>query len=226
MFQQQTICNSMVYKNKTEYSFNVSNCVRLCAIPQTVATRLPRPWDSPGKNTGVGCRFLLQCMKVRSEVKSLSHVQLQGPHGLQPTRLLHPWDFPGKSTGMGCHCLLRYFLKASVKVQCRLFQFHGYEGSSGFQRQIVCVCVCNPVDCSLSAFFIYGIFQARVLEWVVISPPEDLSDQGLNLCLLYFLDQQVDFLPLSHLGSQKVDCSDRLKKLYETDPDPLSSYLF
>ena len=35
-------------------------------------TRLPRPWDSPGKNTGVGCHFLLQCMKV----KSLSHIQL------------------------------------------------------------------------------------------------------------------------------------------------------
>ena len=30
-------------------------------------TRLPGPWDSPGKNTGVGCHFLLQCMKVKSE---------------------------------------------------------------------------------------------------------------------------------------------------------------
>ena len=29
--------------------------------------RLRRPWDSPGKNTGVGCHFLLQCMKVKSE---------------------------------------------------------------------------------------------------------------------------------------------------------------
>ena len=28
---------------------------------------LPRPWDSPGKNTGVGCHFLLQCLKVKSE---------------------------------------------------------------------------------------------------------------------------------------------------------------
>ena len=28
---------------------------------------LPCPWDSPGKNTGVGCHFLLQCMKVKSE---------------------------------------------------------------------------------------------------------------------------------------------------------------
>ena len=31
-------------------------------------TRLPRPWDPPGKNTGVGFYFLLQCMKVKSEV--------------------------------------------------------------------------------------------------------------------------------------------------------------
>ena len=30
-------------------------------------TRLPRPWDSPGKNSGVSCHFLLQCMKVKSE---------------------------------------------------------------------------------------------------------------------------------------------------------------
>ena len=31
------------------------------------AHQAPRPWDSPGKNTGVGCHFLLQCMKVESE---------------------------------------------------------------------------------------------------------------------------------------------------------------
>jgi len=36
--------------------------------------RLRCPWDSPGKNTGVGCHFLLQCMKVK--VKSLSRVRL------------------------------------------------------------------------------------------------------------------------------------------------------
>ena len=30
-------------------------------------TRLPRPWDSPGKNSEVGCHFLLQCVKVKSE---------------------------------------------------------------------------------------------------------------------------------------------------------------
>ena len=38
--------------------------VRLCATPQTGAHC---PWDSPGKNTGVGCHFLLQCMKLKRE---------------------------------------------------------------------------------------------------------------------------------------------------------------
>ena len=35
-------------------------------------TRLPRPWDSPGKNTWVCCHFLLQCMKAKGKVKLLS----------------------------------------------------------------------------------------------------------------------------------------------------------
>ena len=48
-------------------------CVWLCATHRWKPTRLPRPWDSPGKNTGVGCHFLLQGMKVK--VKPLSHVQ-------------------------------------------------------------------------------------------------------------------------------------------------------
>ena len=39
-------------------------------------TRLPRPWDSPAKNTGVGCHFLLQCMKVKNESELLSHIRL------------------------------------------------------------------------------------------------------------------------------------------------------
>ena len=41
--------------------------VRLCVTPETAAHQAPRPWDSPGKSTGVGCHFLLQCMKVKSE---------------------------------------------------------------------------------------------------------------------------------------------------------------
>ena len=39
-------------------------------------TRRPHPWDSPGKNTGVGCHFLLQCMKVKSESEVAQYCQL------------------------------------------------------------------------------------------------------------------------------------------------------
>ena len=43
-------------------------------------TRLPRPWDPPGKNTGVGCHFLLQCMKVKGESEvAQSCLTLQDP---------------------------------------------------------------------------------------------------------------------------------------------------
>ena len=62
-------------------------------------TRLPHPWDSPGKNTGVGCHFLLQCMKVKSEnevaqscltLRDPMDCSLPGPsvHGIFQTRVL------------------------------------------------------------------------------------------------------------------------------------------
>ena len=48
-------------------------------------TRLPRPWDSPGKNTGVGCHFLLQCMRVKSESEvAQSCLTLSDPMGCSP----------------------------------------------------------------------------------------------------------------------------------------------
>ena len=67
--------------------------------PWTVATRLPHPWDSPGKNTGMGCHFLLQCMKVKSESEvAQSYLTLSDPmecslpgpsvHGILQARIL------------------------------------------------------------------------------------------------------------------------------------------
>ena len=46
--------------------------VRLCVTHRRQPTRLCRPWDSPGKNTGEGCHFLLQWRKVKSESDALS----------------------------------------------------------------------------------------------------------------------------------------------------------
>ena len=48
--------------------------VQLCATPETAAHQAPPSWDSPSKNTGVGCHFLLQSMKVKSESEVASVV--------------------------------------------------------------------------------------------------------------------------------------------------------
>ena len=121
-------------------------------------------------------------------------------HRQQPTRLLHPWDSLGKNTGVGCHCLLQCM---KVKSESEVTQS--------------CRTLRDPMDCSLPGSSIHGIFQARVLEWVVIafSAPEHRlgncgtwltcseacgisPDQGSNLCFLHW---QADSLPLSHQGS-------------------------
>ena len=48
-------------------------------------TRFPRPWDSLGKNTGVGCHFLLQCMKVKSKSEGAqSCLTLRDPMDCSP----------------------------------------------------------------------------------------------------------------------------------------------
>ena len=46
---------------------SLQSCPTLCDPMDGSPPGFPRPWDSPGKNTGVGCHFLLQCMKVKSE---------------------------------------------------------------------------------------------------------------------------------------------------------------
>ena len=90
-------------------------------------TRLPHPWDSPGKNTGVGWHFLLQCMKVKSE----SEVAQSCPTLRDPMDCSLPGSsvhgiFQAKSTGVGCHCLfwiyvttLIYFWKCNIALWSR-----------------------------------------------------------------------------------------------------------
>ena len=48
---------------------SLQSCPTLCGLSahRRQPTRLPRPWHSPSKKTGVGCHCLLQCMKVKSE---------------------------------------------------------------------------------------------------------------------------------------------------------------
>ena len=84
------------------------------------------------------------------------HVQLFGPHGLQPTRLLGPWDFLGESTGLGCHFLLQgIFLTQGSNPglpHCRQTLYHlSHQGSpyNCIQFSSVvqsCLTLCDPMN--------------------------------------------------------------------------------
>ena len=111
-------------------------------------------WDSPGKNTGVGCHFLLQCMKVKSENEvAQSCPTLCDPRG-QPTRLPHPWDSPGKNTGVGCHFLLQC---RKVKNESEVIQS--------------CPTLSDPMDCSLPGSSIHGFSRHEYWSGVPLPSP-------------------------------------------------------
>ena len=74
------------------------------------------------------------------------------PQRRQPTRLRHPWDSPGKNTGVSCHFLLQCM---KVKSESKVTKW--------------CPTLHDPMDCSLPASSIHGIFQARVLKWGAIA---------------------------------------------------------
>ena len=121
-------------------------------------TRLLCPWDSPGKNTGVGCHFLLHCMKWKVKVKSLSRVRLlatpwtaayQAPPSMEFSRQEY-WSGMPLPSPKGTHTAA-----AAATAAAKLLQS--------------CPTLSNPMDCSLPGSSIHGIFQARTLEWVAIS---------------------------------------------------------
>ena len=116
-------------------------------------TRLPRPWDSPGKNTGVGCHFLLQCMKVKSESKvAQSCPTLRDPmdcslpgssvHGIPQAKLLE-WGATAFSTNYRVNVkyesISAMFLTSVSYLVCKF--------SSVAQ---LCPSLCDPTDCSTS----------------------------------------------------------------------------
>ena len=81
------------------YAKSLQSCPTLCDPIDGSPTRLPCPWDSPGKNTGVGCHFLLQWIKVKSESEvAQSYLTLSDPmdcslpdssvHGIFQARVL------------------------------------------------------------------------------------------------------------------------------------------
>ena len=131
-------------------------------------TRLRRPWDSPGKNTGVGCHVLLQCMKVKSESEvAQSCLTLTDPmacslsgsstHGIFQARTLE-WVAIAFTTNS---CL--------ILNEVEVVPFSSHFPHLCCSATQSCLTLSDPMDCSLPGSSIHGIFQARVLEWAAIS---------------------------------------------------------
>ena len=107
-------------------------------------TRLHRPWDSPGKNTGVGCHFLLQCMKVKSEREvaesspTLSDPMDCGPpgsstHGIFQARVLE-WD----AIAFSDRCIYVYvYINANIIILAYIRgTWYAYNFKNNFKCQI------------------------------------------------------------------------------------------
>ena len=136
-------------------------------------TRLPGPWDSPGKNPGVGCHFLLQCRKVKSESEvTQSYPTLPDPmycslpgsfaHGIFQARVLE------RAAIAFSACLL-----SRVQLFVTLWTVaHKTPLSVGFSRQ-------------------------EYWSGLPFPPLGIFPTQGSNQSLLHW---QADSLPLSHLG--------------------------
>ena len=114
-------------------------------------TRLLCPWDSPGKNTGVGCHFLLQCMKVKSESEvAWSCPTLHDPmdcsppgssvHRIFQARVLE-WGAIAFSDGDCSHEIKRRLLLRR-KVMTNLDSIFGEGNGTPLQYS----CLENPMD--------------------------------------------------------------------------------
>ena len=111
-------------------------------------TRLLCPWDSPGKNTGVGCHYLLQCMKVK--VKSHSRARL----------LVTPWTAAYQAPPSMGFSRQEYW--CGVPLPCPA-------ATAAAKSLQSCPTLCDPIDGSPPGSPVPGILQARTLEWVAIS---------------------------------------------------------
>ena len=123
-------------------------------------TRLPCLWDSPGKNTGVVCQFLLQCMKVKSEREV-------PPLCLTPSNLMD-CSLPGSSIhGTLQARVLEWVAITFSNVLARTTST--MLNAAAAKSPQSCLTLCDPIDGSPPGSPIPRILQARTLKWVAIS---------------------------------------------------------
>ena len=114
-------------------------------------TRLPHPWDSSGKNTGVGCHFLLQSMKVKSESEvAQSCPTLSNPMDCSPPGSSIHGIFQARVLEWGANTFKK-FVKIELSNHCCLYF-----------RKMICVCVCETgveVKSKFNVLYIRNVIQ-------------------------------------------------------------------
>ena len=130
--------------------------------------RPPHPWDSPGKITGVGCHFLLQCMKVKSENEVAQSCQTLA------TPRTAAYQAP----------LSKGFSRQKYWSGVPLPKVQSAAAAAAKSLQL-CPTLCDPIDSSPRGSPIPEILQARTLEWVAIAF-SSASNTGL-FCPVFYL---------------------------------------
>ena len=140
--------------------------------PQTAAHQASHPWDSPGKNTGVGCHFLLQCRKVKSASEVAQScltlatpwtAAYQAPSSMGFSRQKY-WSGVPLPSPTECHSNNE---NSSMLIAAMLI-LNGAAAAAAKSLQS-CPTLCDPIDGSPPGSPVPGILQARTLEWVAIS---------------------------------------------------------
>ena len=121
-------------------------------------TRLPRPWDSPGKNTGVGCHVLLQCMKVKSESEvAQSSPTLRNPIECSPPGSSVHGIFQARGLEWGASAFSKHFFNTSPVSETFRFSFPRLHRPRCSPHNFCeAICVGLPVLCSFSSSFYWS----------------------------------------------------------------------
>ena len=171
------------------------SCSTLCHT-RLQPTRLFCPWNSPGKNTGVGCHFLLQGI-FPTQGSNLSlciyiYICYAAANSLQLCLTL--WDpVDGSPPGSSVHGIL----------QARILEWTAISFSNAFmlaKSVQSCLTLCDPMDNSPPGFSVHGILQAKYWSGQPFPSPGHLPSPRIESCSA----SQADSLPSEPLGKPIV----------------------
>ena len=152
-------------------------------------TRLPRPWDSPGKNTGVGCHVLLPCMKVKSEsevtqscptLRNPMNCSLPGPsvHGISQARVLE-WGAIAFSHTSFLHICPSYWDSSHL----RNFEFAHFSYTSQLNQ---CFALLPPSNLIIYNLLIVSFYKEKDIGLLHSNTTDSLNIISF-LCLIFLL---------------------------------------